>query len=183
MASIVPIIRSKDAASPAASRDFSDVDLLLLRGWACLPREYAIPAVAPPLEEAQSCCRRLATSHYENFSVATWFLPKHLHQHFFNIYAYCRIADDLGDEEVGGAQVALALLDCSGAGTGCNDSFLEGRSAANAARHPVFVALAETIRSFAIPRHEFSDLLVAFRQDQSVSRYETFDDLLGYCKP
>ena len=49
-------------------------------------------------------------------------------------------------------------------------------------RHPVFVALAETVRKFEIPKHEFVDLLTAFRQDQSVSRYETFNDLLGYCK-
>ena len=83
---------------------------LLARGWASLPPEYAIPAVAPSLDEARGYCRRLATSHYENFSVATWFLPKHLHQHFFNVYAYCRISDDLGDE-VGDTALSLALLD------------------------------------------------------------------------
>ena len=67
-------------------------------GWAVLPPEYAIPETAPSLAEAQAYCVRLATSHYENFPVVTWFLPKHLHQHFYNVYAYCRISDDLGDE-------------------------------------------------------------------------------------
>src|SRR5271165_7118381 len=81
-----------------------------LAGWRALPPEYAIPDRAPSLEEAQQYCARLAHSHYENFSVVTWFLPKHLHQHFYNVYAYCRISDDLGDE-VGDPQQALALLD------------------------------------------------------------------------
>ena len=75
-----------------------------------LPPEYAIPDRAPSLQEAQQYCARLAHSHYENFSVVTWFLPKHLHQHFYNVYAYCRISDDLGDE-VGNAEQSLALLD------------------------------------------------------------------------
>ena len=79
-------------------------------GWRSLPPEYAIPDRAPSLEEAQQYCARLAHSHYENFSVVTWFLPKHLHQHFYNVYAYCRISDDLGDE-VGNPQQSLALLD------------------------------------------------------------------------
>ena len=138
-----------------------------------LPAEYAIPAVAPSLEEAQAYCQRLARSHYENFSVATWFLPRRLQQHFFNVYAYCRISDDLGDE-AGDQALALRLLGeweaelqaCYGSG----------------ARHPVFVALTETVRACQIPQHEFSDLLRAFRQDQFTPRYETFDDLLGYCK-
>jgi phytoene/squalene synthetase len=68
------------------------------RGWDRLPREYAIPERAPSLTEAREYCRRLARSHYENFSVASWFLPERLRQHFFNVYAYCRISDDLGDE-------------------------------------------------------------------------------------
>ena len=158
---------------------------LLARGWASLPPEYAIPSIAPTLDEARDYCRRLATSHYENFSVATWFLPKELHQHFYNVYAYCRISDDLGDE-VGDTKVSLALLDrweqeldaCySGLGATGNASL-----PAAGARHPVFIALAETIQSCGIPKHEFSDLLEAFRQDQTVTRYESFEDLLGYCR-
>src|SRR3974390_3244718 len=81
-----------------------------LAGWSKLPPEYAIPARATSLADAQAYCRKLAQSHYENFSVATWFLPKRLKQHFYNVYAYCRISDDLGDE-VGDPQASLALLD------------------------------------------------------------------------
>ena len=86
------------AEKNASMADSNEREELLERGWAALPKEYAIPAQAPALDEARAYCKRLATSHYENFSVATWFLPKHLHQHFFNVYAYCRISDDLGDE-------------------------------------------------------------------------------------
>ena len=142
-------------------------------GWSRLPPEYAIPQSAPSLAESQEYCRRLARAHYENFSVATWFLPKKLRQDFLNVYAYCRISDDLGDE-VGDATAALALLD-------------EWQTELDACyagipRHPVFVALAETVKKFSIPKHEFSDLLIAFRQDQTVTRFETFDDVLAYCR-
>ncbi len=180
MTSFVPSIQSNGAGSSGADPDSSGVETLLARGWASLPPEYAIPAAAPSLQEARAYCRRLATSHYENFSVATWFLPKHLHQHFFNVYAYCRISDDLGDE-VGDTRVALALLDRWEQELDATYCVLEGRASAPA-RHPVFVALAETIQSCAIPRNEFSNLLTAFRQDQTVTRYETFDDLIGYCR-
>jgi squalene synthase HpnC len=142
------------------------------RGWDRLPPEYAIPERAPSLAEAQEYCRRLARSHYENFSVASWFLPERLRQHFFNVYAYCRISDDLGDE-VGNPAASLQLLDQWEAEL--NACY------AGAPRHPVFVALAETVRVCEIPKQPFANLLTAFRQDQTVTRYETFDDLLGYC--
>src|SRR6202167_4504920 len=144
----------------------------LSSAWSALPPEYAIPEQAPSEGEAQEYCRRLARSHYENFSVASWFLPSHLRQHFFNVYAYCRISDDLADE-LTDAGASLQLLDeWETELSAC----YEGHP-----RHPVFVALAETVRRFEIPKHEFADLLTAFRQDQSVTRYETFKDLLGYC--
>jgi squalene synthase HpnC len=177
----VPSNHANGAGSPAANENSSAVEKLLARGWASLPPEYSIPAAVPSLEDARRYCTRLATSHYENFSVATWFLPKHLHQHFFNVYAYCRISDDLGDE-VRDTQVSLALLDRWEQELDATYYTLEGKINAIGARHPVFVALADTIGTFAIPKHEFSDLLTAFRQDQTVPRYETFDDLLGYCK-
>src|SRR5579862_4011176 len=81
-----------------------------LPGWGSLPPEYAIPEEAPTQAEAQEYCRRLARTHYENFSVASWFLPERLRQDFFHVYAYCRISDDLGDE-VGDANASLQLLD------------------------------------------------------------------------
>ena len=141
--------------------------------WSTLPAEYAIPAQAPSLRQANAYCERLARAHYENFSVATWFLPKRLRQHFFNVYAYCRISDDLGDE-TGDTAASLQLL--HEWETELNACY------AGSPRHPVFVALAGTVREFEIPKHEFSDLLRAFRQDQTVTRYESFDDLLGYCR-
>jgi squalene synthase HpnC len=142
-------------------------------GWSALPPEYAIPEVAPSLTDARAYCRRLARRHYENFSVATWFLPRRLQQHFFNLYAYCRISDDLGDE-VGDSQASLELLEQWEQEL---DACYTGHP-----RHPVFVALAETVKVCEIPQHEFADLLTAFRQDQTTARYGTFTDLLGYCR-
>ena len=146
---------------------------LVERGWSQLPAAYRIPATAPSREEAFAYCERLAKTHYENFSVATWFLPSHLKQHFYNVYAYCRISDDLGDE-VGNADQSLALL----------DAWEEELNAcyAGTPRHPVFVALRETVQQFGIPKHEFSDLLIAFRRDQTITRFPTFDHVLDYCK-
>jgi squalene synthase HpnC len=145
---------------------------LIERGWSALPESYRIPAVAPSLDQARDYCRRLAESHYENFHVASWFLPRALRPHFHCIYAYCRISDDLGDE-VPDTSAALALLDLWGREL---DACYEGRT-----RHPVFVALAETIRACAIPKKPFADLLIAFRQDQTVTRFCTMDDVLAYC--
>jgi len=142
-------------------------------GWSRLPAHYAIPSTAPTLAEAQDYCARLARTHYENFSVASWFLPRRLRQHFYNVYAYCRISDDLGDE-VGDHAASLELLNQW-------QQELEACYEGNP-RHPVFVALAETVRQFDIPKHEFSDLLIAFRQDQTITRFETFNDLLAYCR-
>jgi squalene synthase HpnC len=151
----------------------SETNELLARGWAALPASYRMPAIAPTLEDARAWCRSLAESHYENFHVASWFLPKELRPHFHAIYAYCRVSDDLGDE-VGDTALALALLDHWGSEL---DACYEGR-----ARHPVFVALGETIRACSIPKEPFADLLTAFRQDQVVTRYESMRDVLDYCR-
>ena len=137
------------------------------------PGALAPAAAAPSPAEARAYCRRLARTHYENFSVASLLLPRALRQHFYNLYAYCRWSDDLADETSDPAQ-SLALLD-----------WWEGQLQAcyrGSAEHPVFVALAETIREFAIPIEPLADLLVAFRQDQRVVRYPTFAELLGYCR-
>jgi squalene synthase HpnC len=142
-------------------------------GWSRLPAAYAIPGSAPSVREARQYCVRLARTHYENFSVASWFLPRRLRQHFFNVYAYCRISDDLGDE-VGDPAASLALLDQWQREL---DACYQGTP-----KHPVFVALAETVRQFEIPKQEFSDLLIAFRQDQTITRFDTFQDVLAYCK-
>lgn len=125
------------------------------------------------LAEAQAYCRELAQRHYENFTVASWLLPKHLRQHFANIYAYCRWSDDLADE-TGNAEESLRLLD-----------WWEGelnRCFAGSAVHPVFVALSDTVAEFGIPRDPFADLLVAFRQDQHKTRYADWAEVEAYCR-
>jgi squalene synthase HpnC len=146
---------------------------LIEQGWTALPAEYRIPAVAPSLEEAQAYCKRLTESHYENFHVASWLLPKRLRPHFQSIYAYCRIADDLGDE-VGNREQSVALLDLWGREL---DACYRGE-----ARHPVFIALAVTIAKCRIPKEPFANLLTAFRQDQTITRFATMADVLDYCR-
>jgi squalene synthase HpnC len=153
--------------------DYSRQDDLLAEGWAQLPASYRPPAVAPTLEQARAWCRHLAETHYENFHVASWFLPKKIRPHFHAIYAYCRVSDDLGDE-VATRDQALALLDYWGREL---DACYAGT-----ATHPVFVALAETIRICGIPKEPFADLLVAFRHDQAVTRFATMADVLAYCR-
>jgi squalene synthase HpnC/squalene synthase HpnD len=140
------------------------------------PNELEIAATAPSPgctpEAAQNYTRWLATHHYENFNVVSWLLPKELQQHFYNVYAYCRWADDLGDE-VPDAQRALELLDW----------WEQELSACYGGHpsHPVFIALRETIVAKEIPKQPFADLLKAFRQDQTVKRYPTWDNVLNYC--
>ncbi|MBC8114328.1 MAG: squalene synthase HpnC [Candidatus Saccharimonas sp.] len=134
----------------------------------------AILATSPPdRAAAEAYCRKLATSHYENFPLVSWLLPKGLHQHFYNVYAYCRWADDLGDE-VGDAAKSLELLAWW---RGELEACFEGQT-----RHPVFVALRSTIDEFSIPREPFLDLISAFEQDQSVLEYDTFEQLRDYCR-
>ena len=124
--------------------------------------------------EAERYTRWLATHHYENFNVVSWLLPRDLHQHFYNVYAYCRWSDDLGDEVADPAR-ALQLLD---AWEGeLRLIYADGVVPA----HPVLIALRETIRAKDIPLQPFCDLLRAFRQDQTVHRYATWDDVLDYC--
>lgn len=158
--------------NPATERDLL-LASLREQGWAALPASYRIPAVAPTLDEARTWCKHLAETHYENFHVASWFLPKKLRPHFHAIYAYCRVSDDLGDE-TGNREQSLALLDQWNEEL---DACYEGR-----ARHPVFVALAETIRACSIPKEPFADLLTAFKQDQIVTRFRTMDEVLAYCR-
>ena len=124
------------------------------------------------VSEARRYCERLAKSHYENFLVAGVFCPKALRQHFYNVYAYCRISDDLSDE-IGDTRKSLILLDWWETEL---DAMYRG-----APRHPAFVALAETVAEFGIPADPFRNLLTAFRQDQVRTRYPKYEDVLAYC--
>jgi len=123
--------------------------------------------------QARAYCRRLAGSHYENFTVASRLAPRRLRPHLCHLYAYCRWADDLADE-VDNQRRSLELLDWW-------ENELK-RCYRGEADHPVFVALRETIRQFDLPQQPFVDLLSAFRQDQHCRRYETADELLDYCR-
>jgi len=124
-------------------------------------------------EEARAYTRWLATSHYENFHVVSFLLPKRLHQDFYNVYSYCRWADDLGDE-MGDRAESLRLLEWWRGGL---DALYQGR-----ASHPVFVALLPTVQRYGIPREPFANLIEAFIQDQTVTRYRDFEELFGYCR-
>src|SRR5947209_11070385 len=143
---------------------------MLLPGEIDLTRHAPQSGCSP--EAARNYTRWLATHHYENFNVVSWLLPKNLHQHFYNVYAYCRWADDLGDE-VPNPMRALQLLDWWEREL---NSCYEGKPS-----HPVFIALRETIVAKDIPKQPFADLLRAFRQDQAVRRYPTWAAVLGYC--
>jgi len=131
-----------------------------------------MPAPGCSPAEAQDYTRRLATTHYENFNVVSWLLPRDLHQSFYNVYAYCRWADDLGDE-IQDPRRALALL----------DQWEDELRLCYAGRpgHPVLVALAETVRRHDIPQKPLSDLLIAFRRDQTVKRHPDWASVLDYC--
>jgi squalene synthase HpnC len=124
------------------------------------------------LEAARAYCARLTASHYENFSVVTWLTPRALRPAFASIYAFCRWSDDLGDE-VGDLERAKQLLEWW---RGELKAMFEGH-----AHHPVMRALAETVAEFAIPIDPFLALISAFEQDQTVTDYDSYDQLLDYC--
>ncbi len=125
------------------------------------------------LTEAEQYTRWLATHHYENFHVVSFLLPKELHQDFYNVYAYCRWADDLADE-IGDPVRSLELLDWW--------SQELDRMYAGETQHPVFVALRGTVKRHSIPQRPFSELIRAFIQDQTVTRYQNWDELFAYCE-
>ncbi len=123
--------------------------------------------------EAEAYTRELAATHYENFSVLSRMLPRDLRGDFANVYAFCRWADDLGDETGDPARSLELLAWWRGELDACY---------AGAARHPVFVALRGTIARHDLPRQPFDDLIDAFVQDQTVTRYESWSQLIDYCR-
>jgi squalene synthase HpnC len=134
----------------------------------------AVPTATPPagnfdLAASYEFCARLAKSHYENFIIASWLMPREMRPHMYAIYAYARMADDFADEHHD-----LAMLDTW-------ERELDS-AYAGTPRHPVFIALADTVRRFEIPREPFQDLLTAFRSDVDFKGFETLDDLFGYSR-
>jgi squalene synthase HpnC/squalene synthase HpnD len=134
-----------------------------------------LPPEGCSAQEAERYTRWLATHHYENFGVVSWLLPRHLHQHFYNVYAYCRWSDDLGDE-IPDRTRALALL--SAWEEDLRHCWRHGEEPC----HPVLIALRETVRAKHTPLRHYLDLLRAFRQDQKIQRYAAWDGVLGYCQ-
>ena len=128
---------------------------------------------AAALKTAEKETRRLAKSHYENFLVASVTLPRRLRQPFYNVYAFCRRADDLADESPS-PHMATERID---AFQTLLDETFAGRP-----RENLFIALSSTIRQFNLPKQPFDDLLHAFRLDQLKTRYGSFDELLDYCR-
>lgn len=142
-------------------------DLLMRSSPGIAPFDYDGPPIS--LKDAYAWCARFAHSHYENFTIASWLMPRAMRPSMHAIYAYARIADDFADEERDPAKLDAweTELDLAYAGT---------------PRHPVFVALADTIRRYEIPREPFANLLVAFRRDLAFEGFTSFDDLLGYAQ-
>src|ERR1700683_1902930 len=133
-----------------------------------------LPPLGCSVAQAERYTRWLATHHYENFGVVSWLLPRGLHQHFYNVYAYCRWSDDIGDEIQDPAR-SLELF------RAWEEDLRHCWRHGEQPLHPVFIALRETVREKHTPLKLYIDLLRAFRQDQKVHRYATWDAVLNYC--
>jgi squalene synthase HpnC len=139
------------------------------------PQLYLTPSARPLLAEAQRWCKTLATTHYENFHVATFFLPAALRPHFYSVYAFCRSSDDLGDEVADTATATRLLGEWRGMLHQC---FAQPELS----RHPVFVALQPTIADHDLPIQPFDDLISAFEEDQVYTHHESLATLEQYSR-
>src|ERR1700683_1053020 len=155
---------------PYENRHHTVVPLLAPKDYVSSPEAlsdtYTISA-------AEEYTRWLATHHYENFHVVSFLLPKRLHQDFYNVYAFCRWADDLGDE-IGDHAESLRLLAWWRTEL---EAMYQGQ-----VHNSVFVALTGTAQKSHLPIQLFSDLMSAFEQDQRIARYQNWDELFDYCR-
>jgi len=158
------------AVPPGLDGRIKPLALLPLLGPDAPPQQWS-------LQQAQLYVHTLTTSHYENFSVLSSLVPPRLRPHFAAVYAFCRWADDLGDETGADAVARTRSLHLL---SWWREELL--RCFAGQVSHPVFIALRPTITQFALPIIPFDDLIRAFEQDQHVTRYQTWDELLGYCR-
>lgn len=127
------------------------------------------------LQNAYAQCLQLARSHYENFPVASWLLPKHLRQPIAVIYAFARRADDFADEgDLSNDERITALTDY-----GNKLHLLEQGKEVN---EPTFIALADVIKKHELPFQLFHDLLTAFKMDVTKTRYANFGEVMEYCR-
>jgi squalene synthase HpnC len=155
------------SAQPQIAAHFGDLE--------GAPEEYLTPVERPSFERALLWCKHLATTHYENFHVATFLLPKRLRPHFYSVYAFCRTSDDLGDE-VGSTATATRLL------AEWRAMLHECFEQPERSRHPVYVALQPTIEACGLPRQPFDDLITAFERDQVYTHHESLDTLEEYSR-
>jgi squalene synthase HpnC len=139
------------------------------------PELYLTPATRPSLADAQLWCKTLTTTHYENFHVATFFLPAVLRPHFHSVYTFCRTSDDLGDEVADTATATRLLAEWRAMLHQCFTH-------PGASRHPVFVALQPTIAARNLPMQPFDDLISAFEQDQVYTHHESLATLEHYSR-
>jgi squalene synthase HpnC len=159
---------------PEATPDASAPTITLLD-------RYGPDSVTPPptLEQSLAYVRGLAASHYENFSVLSRLVPPNLRDDFAAVYAFCRWADDLGDETGATPEARLRSLELLAwwrrGLRACLDPALP-------ASHPVYIALSRTIRERHLPLQPFEDLISAFEQDQRIRVYRTWDEVVGYCR-
>ncbi|HEX4947296.1 MAG TPA: squalene synthase HpnC [Blastocatellia bacterium] len=134
-------------------------------------------ATPAEIKDAFAFCEQMARTHYENFPVGSLLIPKDLRKHVYSIYAFARTADDFADEGYGTATTRderLHLLD--------EWEFQLESCYRGIASHPIFIALAETVRALQLPIELFRDLLSAFRQDVVQARYGDFEAVLDYCR-
>ena len=167
----------------------------------------AVQITTPPetwtAEAAHGYCQRLARSHYENFTVGSWLVPKDKLRHIYAVYGFCRTVDDLGDEatldrgdsplpETDTTSLLAARLEGSSCAFGGDDkayrlALLDLWQAeletcySGTPTHPVMVALRESIEAFDLPPEPFLKLIEANRMDQRSQSYPTYGDLLHYC--
>ena len=123
----------------------------------------------PDLDSAYQYCRDITVNHYENFPVASVLLPARIRRHVYPIYAFARHADDLADEHHD------------------RNALLEWRQQLHdlehhPPKHPIFMALKDTIQKFEIPTTLFDQLISAFLQDLDKNRYQDLNELLDYCQ-
>lgn len=139
--------------------------------------------------EAYAACARLARAHYENFPVASRLLPAPMRPHVAAVYAFARLADDIADEGDAPAALREARLDewlarlrgaLAGEAIPARPTVLDAETAARVPA--VFTAVAASVRALGLPVCLFEDLVSAFRQDVTVTRYATWADLLDYCR-
>lgn len=132
------------------------------------------PGHSHSLEESFAFCERIARAHYENFPVASFFIPREKRKYVWSVYAFARVADDFADEGDASPERRLEQLAKWG-------EYLEATFRGNPP-HPIFIALGETMHKCAIPPSLPADLLTAFRMDVVTKRFARFQDLLYYCR-